>query len=68
MDCATGPNEIIQSGVNGKLVPVNNVKALAAAMDELHADSQQYKNFCKQAKPSVAHLAVEQIAGQWLAL
>lgn len=67
-DCATGPNEIIQPGVNGSLVPVGDVAALAAAMDELHSDSQQYRQFCQQAKQSVAHLAVEQVAEQWLEL
>lgn len=67
-DCATGPNEIIQPGVNGTLVPVEDVEALAAAMDELHSNTQQYQQFSQQAKPSVAHLAVAQVAAQWLEL
>ena len=37
-NCPTGPAELIESGVNGWLVPVNNVDALARAMGQLLAD------------------------------
>jgi glycosyltransferase involved in cell wall biosynthesis len=38
-NCPTGPAELIESGVNGWLVPVNDAKALAMAMSRLLADS-----------------------------
>jgi GalNAc-alpha-(1->4)-GalNAc-alpha-(1->3)-diNAcBac-PP-undecaprenol alpha-1,4-N-acetyl-D-galactosaminyltransferase len=37
-DCPTGPSELIQDRVNGRLVPVGDWTALAAAMDEVAAD------------------------------
>ncbi|TCV94469.1 glycosyl transferase family 1 [Biostraticola tofi] len=36
-DCVSGPNEIINSGVNGILYEPGNVKRLQAAMDSLLA-------------------------------
>jgi GalNAc-alpha-(1->4)-GalNAc-alpha-(1->3)-diNAcBac-PP-undecaprenol alpha-1,4-N-acetyl-D-galactosaminyltransferase len=34
-DCRSGPSEMIQDGVNGRLVPIDDVGALADAMAEL---------------------------------
>jgi glycosyltransferase involved in cell wall biosynthesis len=40
-DCPSGPSEIIVDGVNGRLVPVDNVAALADMMRQLMGDQQQ---------------------------
>ncbi|HAJ45574.1 MAG TPA: hypothetical protein DCL54_03220 [Alphaproteobacteria bacterium] len=37
-DCPTGPSELIQDRVNGRLVPVGDWISLAAAMDEVAAE------------------------------
>ncbi len=34
-DCRAGPSELIEDGVNGRLVPVDDVRALEQAMSEL---------------------------------
>jgi glycosyltransferase involved in cell wall biosynthesis len=39
-DCRSGPAELITDGVNGRLVPVDDVAALALAMSQLMADPQ----------------------------
>ena len=36
-DCPSGPSELIQDGVNGRLVPVDDVDTLARVMSELMA-------------------------------
>jgi GalNAc-alpha-(1->4)-GalNAc-alpha-(1->3)-diNAcBac-PP-undecaprenol alpha-1,4-N-acetyl-D-galactosaminyltransferase len=38
-DCPSGPSDLIKDGVNGRLVAVDDVEALAAAMAELIADA-----------------------------
>jgi glycosyltransferase involved in cell wall biosynthesis len=40
-DCLSGPAEMIEDGVNGRLVPVDDVPALAKVMRELMADPAQ---------------------------
>ena len=37
-DCPSGPADLIQDGVNGRLVPVEDVTSLARVMAELMAD------------------------------
>jgi len=34
-DCRAGPSELIEDGINGRLVPVDDVEALARAMSDL---------------------------------
>lgn len=40
-DCRSGPADLIQEGVNGRLVPVEDVDALAIAMAELIANPSE---------------------------
>lgn len=67
-NCATGPNEIIQHGQNGLLVPVENTPALRDALDELYFNKALHQHLKANAVNSVAHLSIEAIAAQWEAL
>jgi len=46
-DCPSGPAEIIDHQINGLLVPVDNVQALADAMRKMYAD-QAFRANCYQ--------------------
>jgi GalNAc-alpha-(1->4)-GalNAc-alpha-(1->3)-diNAcBac-PP-undecaprenol alpha-1,4-N-acetyl-D-galactosaminyltransferase len=48
-DCRSGPAELIQDGVNGRLVPVEDVNALAIAMAELIANPEERARLGKAA-------------------
>lgn len=67
-DCATGPNEIIQHGQNGLLVPVDNTLALRDALDELYFNKALHQYLISNAAASVAHLSIDAIAANWEAL
>jgi glycosyltransferase involved in cell wall biosynthesis len=67
-DCATGPNEIIQEGQNGLLVPVENTLALRDALDELYFNKPLHQYLSANAANSVAHLSISAIAAEWEAL
>ena len=67
-DCATGPNEIIRHEHNGLLVPVDDVPALASAMNRLLEDRQLHAKMAGNAQASIAHLAIERIADRWMEL
>lgn len=48
-DCPNGPREIINDGVDGKLVENGNIKALATAITEMIADKGARKKMGKAA-------------------
>jgi glycosyltransferase involved in cell wall biosynthesis len=65
VDCETGPREIIQNNYNGLLVENHNPKALAAAMQLMSTDENLFQTCKNNAKKSVEHLSLENIAQQW---
>jgi glycosyltransferase involved in cell wall biosynthesis len=64
-DCPSGPGDIIQSGVNGLLVPVESVDGLEKAMKSLIADESLRRRLSSQAPGSLAWLAPERILPLW---
>lgn len=65
VDCETGPREIIQDKHNGLLVPNHDEKALAEAISNFISDENLYQICKNNAKKSVEHLSLENIAKQW---
>jgi len=63
-DCPSGPREILEDGKYGKLVPVGDADALAAAMLETLTNPPD-PNFLKQ---RAADFSVEKIAKQYLSV
>jgi glycosyltransferase involved in cell wall biosynthesis len=48
-DCPSGPRDLITDGVDGRLVPVDDVDALAATMDSLMADASLRERLGREA-------------------
>lgn len=60
-----GVKDIINDGVNGVLVPVENIKALAMAMDRLMRDSSERKRLGTKAKDITHRYGLEKVMRMW---
>ncbi len=64
-DCPSGPREIIRDGIDGILVPPEDVRALATAMDCLMNDETKRRQFVASAREVIHRFDVETITDQW---
>jgi glycosyltransferase involved in cell wall biosynthesis len=64
-DCPTGPAEIIQDGVNGVLVPHNDVQGLATAMDRLMASHSERTRLASRAVEIAERYGIEKVMALW---
>ena len=67
-NCDTGPNEIVEHGKNGLLVPVRNMEALVKAMEEFDKNEELYMKCKSYAKESVRKFDIKIIAKKWESL
>ena len=64
-DCYSGPKDIIDDGVNGFLVPLNNEEALSDAMCKIIKSSELRKEMGMNAKVKSLDFSQDKILPQW---
>ncbi len=64
-DCDTGPRDIIRDGLDGSLVPPDDVVALTEAMEQLMSNDALRQQFAEQAMDVRDRFAIERIAKKW---
>ena len=64
-DCDTGPSDIVQTGVNGILVPVGDVDALSQAIDMVMRDDALRRSLAERAVEVRERFRLEKVASQW---
>jgi glycosyltransferase involved in cell wall biosynthesis len=64
-DCISGPRELIRDGVDGILVPADDVVRLKESMDRLMADPVARERLARKAPEVTERFSPEKVFGKW---
>ena len=67
-DCPSGPRELIRDGIDGLLIPPNDVDAFSAALDRLVVDRDLAERLASKAPEVIERFSLETILEQWSAI